>query len=123
MRNRWQFGIITLLVVLTATLSLAQWRGGGGRRGRGNNPGGGDHGIVYTEPPDRVPVDVDTVRTAREIASHSTGTPNWTNPPGFEKDVFTFTRIIYRRAPDSATVSSTSSFWGWITDFPDSDLN
>src|ERR1051326_6928510 len=121
MRNRWQFGIITLLVVLTATLSLAQWRGGGGRRGRGNNPGGGDHGIVYTEPPDRVPVDVDTVRTARETASHSTGTPNWTNPPGFEKDVFTFTRIIYKHA--SGGRGFRGGWMGWVNDYPDSDLN
>src|ERR1051325_12093178 len=33
-------------------------------------------------------VDEDVVKTAREVASHSTGTPEWTNPKGFEKDVF-----------------------------------
>ena len=60
----------------------------------------------------------DTVKTAREIASHSTGTPNWTNEVGFEKDVFTFVRIIRDWSPyDSPSAGS------WITDFPDSDLN
>src|SRR5262245_11232904 len=33
-------------------------------------------------------IDEDTVRSARETASHSTGTPEWKNPRGFEKDVF-----------------------------------
>jgi len=55
-------------------------------------------------------------RTAREVESHSTGTPNWTNPLGFERDVFTFARIRYDRG----------GRWGrggWATDLPDSDLN
>ena len=56
------------------------------------------------------------VRTAREIESHSTGTPNWTNPPGFEKDTFTFTRIRY-------TQGGRGGRGGWATDVPDSDLN
>src|SRR5205807_10458824 len=83
--------------------------------------GGGDTGIVYTE--GRVPVNADKVRTAREIASHSTDTPTWTNDCGFEKDVFTFVRVIYRRASNGSGISTTSSPLGWITDFPDSDLN
>ncbi|MBU6398736.1 MAG: DUF4159 domain-containing protein [Verrucomicrobia bacterium] len=63
-------------------------------------------------------VNENTVQTAREIAEHSTETPNWTNTPGFGKDVFTFVRIIRDRNPyDSPTAGS------WITDFPDSDLN
>jgi hypothetical protein len=37
----------------------------------------------------------ENTRTAREVASHSTGTPEWSNRPGFEKDVFTFARIRY----------------------------
>src|SRR6185436_9997739 len=94
-------------------------RGGGYRYWRG--VGGGDTGTVYTE--DNVPVDADTVRTAREIPSHSTGTPTWTNTPGFERDVFTFARVIYRRADNSSGISYSSSPMGWITDFPDSDLN
>jgi hypothetical protein len=55
------------------------------------------------------------VRTAREIPSHSTGTPTWTNAPGFEKDVFTFVRVRYDRAFRMGG--------GWATDLPDSDLN
>ena len=62
-----KFGLIFLLLPLAAGIVLAQRRGGW--RGWG---GGGDSGIVSTE--GRVPVDVDTVRTAREIATHSTDT-------------------------------------------------
>jgi len=110
-----QWGLVVLVLFLASGISLAQrWQ----RRGWG---GGGDTGITYTE--ENIPVNVDTVRTAREIAQHSTETPNWTNAPGFEKDVFTFVRIIYRRAPNGSGISITSSPMGWITDFPDSDLN
>lgn len=104
-------GLIILILVLALAVSLAQ-RWGGGRRGGGD----GDTGIAYTE--GGVAVDVDKVRTAREIASHSTGTPEWTNAPGFDKDVFTFVRII--RARDQLGPRTAGS---WITDFPDSDLN
>ena len=76
--------------------------------------------MVQTEGRDWV--NEDTVRTARETASHSTGTPDWTNAPGFEKDVFTFTRIKYKYGK-GPRVSGSSSPWGWITDYPDSDLN
>jgi len=58
------------------------------------------------------------VRTAREVPTHSTEFPRWTNAPGFEKDVFTFVRIRYhrdRRGPYRAGYC--------FTDFPDSDLN
>jgi hypothetical protein len=113
MKKAW---LILLITTLTLSVALGQRYG----RWRRSN-GGGDTGIVYTE--GRVPVDVDTVRTARETSSGSTGTPNWTNPPGFQKDVFTFVRLIYRRAPDSSGISYTSSAKGWITDYPDSDLN
>src|SRR5271155_998996 len=92
---------ILLILALAFSAALAQWHH------RGNNPGGGDTGYVYTE--EGVRVNADTVRTARETASHSTGTPEWTNTPGFEKDVFTFARIIYRRAPDWSGISVTSS--------------
>src|SRR3974377_1747167 len=106
-----RIGLITLVLALALAVGLRERRGGG-RWGRG----GGDTGIAYTE--GGVPVDVDTVRTAREIASHSTGTPEWTNAPGFEKDVFTFVRIIRARDPYGARTAGS-----WITDFPDSDLN
>src|SRR3954463_7719627 len=60
----------------------------------------------------------ESMRTAREMESHSTGTPEWKNPPAFKKDVFTFVRIKYTRGRRG---------WGsaghWITDAPDSDLN
>ena len=57
------------------------------------------------------------IRTARELPSDSTGTPLWTNAPGFEQDVFTFARIHYSRG------SSRYGWGGWRTDCPDSDLN
>ena len=58
----------------------------------------------------------DSARTAREVPSHSTGTPNWTNPSAFKGDVFTFVRVKRQRGPGT---------WGgaWTTDAPDSDLN
>lgn len=70
-------------------------------------------------------IDEDVVKTAREVASHSTGTPNWTNPVPFQKDVFTFARAIFKVGP---TLSPTPSFHrgrrlGWWVDFPDADLN
>src|SRR5262245_39164955 len=40
-------------------------------------------------------VNEDELQTARETDTHSTGTPTWTNAPGFERDVFTFTRVIF----------------------------
>src|SRR6185436_712107 len=58
------------------------------------------------------------VRTAREVPTHSVEFPSWTNALGFEKDVFTFARVKYKRRP-----------YGWrsggycFTDFPDSDLD
>jgi hypothetical protein len=96
---------VTIAVLPTAFCVAQRWR----------NYASPD-GIIYTE--GGVPVNEYTVKTAREIASHSTGTPNWTNAPGFEKDVFAFVRIVRDRNPnDSFTAGS------WITDFPDSDLN
>ncbi len=111
--------LLSAMTLLVAGIALAQNWGGPRRRIENIGP------IVYTEPPDTVAVNEDTVRTARETATHSTGTPEWTNTPGFEKDVFTFARIIYKFAPDGSSplVSITSSPWGWITDYPDSDLN
>ena len=59
----------------------------------------------------------DTARTAREVDSHSTGTPNWTNQTGFARDSFSFCRIRYSDNPNGASGGT------WLTDFPDSDLN
>src|SRR5438046_2518233 len=99
--NRFKLIMIISLLAIGAVLGQRF----GGRRSYG---GGGDTGIIETE--GRIQVDVDTVRTAREIASHSTGTPEWTNTPGFEKDVFTFVRVIYRHG-----AYRSGSGWGWIT--------
>ena len=101
-------GAVGLLVV---SVCFAQRRNGG--RGRGRFWGEAD-GTTYTEGGEMV--DERTVQTAREIASHSSGTPVWTNAPDFSSDVFTFTRIIRDRVPYSSGGS-------WVTDFPDSDLN
>lgn len=78
-------------------------------------------------------IDEDTVRTARETASHSTGTPPWSNPRGFEQDVFTFARVIFRSVSGGSGgrgFSGGGGFdggrrgWsGWVNDYPDSDLN
>jgi len=88
------------LVLFAETLSAQPWRGWGGGE--------------YYRP------EYERCRTAREVVSHSTETPTWTNAPGFEKDVFTFTRI--RRAQGSYGYSSRR-VGTWWTDFPDSDLN
>lgn len=106
-----KFALITLALGVVFCAVLAQPRRFGGRFGNGN--------MVRTEGGEWV--DQTTVRTAREIASHSTGTPEWTNAPGFEKDVFTFVRIIRDRDNDGRRSSPTAG--NWITDFPDSDLN
>jgi hypothetical protein len=100
--------LLGTVAVLAAGVCTAQnW----GRRNRFGNGG-----MVRTE--GGVWVDENKVRTAREIASHSTGTPEWTNAPAFAKDVFTFVRIIRDRDPYGSPTSGD-----WITDFPDSDLN
>lgn len=68
-------------------------------------------------------IDQDLVRTAREVASHSTGTPNWENPRGFEQDVFTFARAIFKVGPNTAPGYGRGRRLGWWVDFPDADLN
>ena len=98
--------LIILLLLVTVSAGFAQFR----RRRSYDGP------IVYTEGGQAV--DERTVKTAREIASHSTDTPEWKNPPGFERDVFTFVRLIRDRDPDGSPTAGS-----WITDFPDSDLN
>jgi hypothetical protein len=58
-------------------------------------------------------------RTARELGTRSTGTPEWENPRRFEADVFTFARLRY----DTAPRPPGSRRGGWSTDLPDADLN
>lgn len=71
--------------------------------------GGGGEGSIPEDAP---------LRTAREAPSHSAETPVWTNKPSFQRDVFTFARVRYRRDP-----SNWSRAGYCFTDFPDSDLN
>src|SRR5690349_4213651 len=111
MLNRKIIAAYSILLVAGVAALGQRW----GRRGWG---GDDFTSPTWTEGGDTV--DPDTVRTAREIASHSSGTPMWTNPPAFIHDAFTFVRVIYRRNPDPELSGSAGH---WITDFPDSDLN
>ncbi len=99
---------VSLLVtvpLLCATVLLAQ---------RYPGWGGGEASIPEDAP----------IRTAREVESHSTDTPRWTNAPGLEKDVFTFVRVRYHRHPYERRYGRGGRGPGYcFTDFPDSDLN
>ncbi len=88
-----------LASIFAAAVGVAQWGGRGGFGGESYIP--------------------DDARTAREVASHSTGTPIWTNPRGFEKDVFTFVRV--KRGSRGGGYGRGGR--SWTTDAPDSDLN
>jgi hypothetical protein len=76
-------------------------------------------------------VNENTVRTARETVSHSMTLPEWTNPRGFAKDVFTFTRVIFWSDPSRLAergLGGGRGFGGfgrlgWVIDYPDADLN
>ena len=92
-------GLILLFFALALGAVLAQRRGQGGYRGFG-----GESWIS------------EDTKTAREVPTHSTGTPVWTNAAGFEKDAWTFVRIKRDRSP-------YSTGGAWTTDAPDSDLN
>jgi hypothetical protein len=61
-------------------------------------------------------------RTARELPSHSTETPTWTNAPAFQKDVFTFVRLKYS-VNGKYGYGHTRPDDRWLIDAPDSDLN
>lgn len=104
-RQALRYALLLLLVVV-ANVVFAQRRGGfGGGRGYG---GWRERFESYDNP--------------RQISQHGYDedgelreTPNWTNTPGFEKDVFTFARI-----------KRSGGGWSggpWSTDTPDSDLN
>jgi hypothetical protein len=107
MKNlRWT---LVILLLVAATVAVAQRRRGGRGYGWGGDTGDGEWG----EGGSWISHDA---KTAREVVTHSTGTPNWTNAAGFEKDVFTFVRVRRDRNPMSTGGS-------WLTDTPDSDLN
>jgi hypothetical protein len=109
MRPRKSF-FFAAVAVLFVVVCAAQFRGR-----RGGWGGSGEGPIHYTE--GNVLVDERTMQTAREVASHSTDVPMWTNAAGFEKDAFTFCRVLFRNGPYGGSRGTC------ITDFPDSDLN
>jgi hypothetical protein len=85
--------LLTATVVISGVFAQNRFRDGG--RYRGN---------------------FESARTPREIPQHGGyETPYWTNATGFEKDTFTFVRIIRQ--------SGGYSGGSWETDAPDSDLN
>lgn len=97
MNTRTRLILLALLLALTAGVVMAQ------RRGRSSmNP---------------------NVQTAREAEQNSVQTPNWENPEGFKKDVFTFCRIKY----GTHNRRTSNGYWfgsgRWAIDFPDADLN
>jgi hypothetical protein len=93
--------LLALAIALVAGAGLAQrFRGGGRFRG-----------------------DYDTIRTAREVPSGSTGTPVWEYPAAFQADVFTFCRIRYESGNFGRGFGRRGGWGGWTTDLPDSDLN
>lgn len=102
--------LVSTGAILVAAIGVAQYRSPGGRGSWRSDDGP----IVRTEGGQWV--NEDTVRTARETIPQVSDTPNWTNAPGFEKDAFTFARIIFRSPGRPAVM-------GWINDYPDSDLN
>jgi hypothetical protein len=115
-----------LVIGICAAQNFSGGFGGfGGRgfgRGRGYRGWGSpDAPLITTEGGDTV--NEDTVRTARETAYHSTETPDWTNSPGFARDVFTFARILYRWNSTNPRAARTPGMLRWINDYPDADLN
>jgi hypothetical protein len=98
--------LVLVLTLLAACASLAQAQRRSGRT-RGGFGGG------------RSPFSTEELGKARDMESGSTGTPNWTNPAGFERDVFTFARARY----GSGYGYGYGRVGGWLTDAPDSDLN
>jgi hypothetical protein len=110
---------ILLLPTLIAGLCLAQRSPRLRPMDQSGTPGSGhfvriEGGLVVNE---------DEIRTAREVGSHSTGTPNWTNAPGFEADVFTFTRLIFHNDSGPGFGRARFRWLGWWVDYPDADLN
>src|SRR5262245_53634393 len=103
--------LLGIFLMLGVGICLGQYRRGGRRFWSGENNGP----IIQTEGGEMV--NEDTVRTARETAPHSFDLPPWTNTPAFEKDVFTFTRILFQSSSDRAP------WLGWVNDYPDGDLN
>lgn len=107
MRAWRKCSVIFAAVALFTGFCVAQWW----------EYGDEDRRVHFTE--GNVRVDEDTMSTAREVATHSSDVPLWTNAPGFEQDAFTFCRTVF----NSASGRGRRSRGTWITDFPDSDMN
>src|SRR5262245_5602054 len=110
---------ILMPLTLVAGVCLAQFRPRPGADPLARMPDSGhfvriEGGLVVNE---------DEIQTAREVGSHSSGTPNWTNAPAFEQDVFTFTRLIFQSDSRPRPGRSWFRWLGWWVDFPDADLN
>ncbi len=102
--------VALIAAALAAGAGLAQYYQAGGSGSYSRLEGGG-----Y--------VNVDTVKTARETLSHSITLPAWTNPEGFERDVFTFTRVIFNSDKRFGEGIGRGRTLGWWVDYPDADLN
>lgn len=103
--------------VLTAGICLAQFQPRSGSSPRSSESG------RFIRIEGGAVIDEDTVRTARETGFHSTDTPAWTNPPGFERDVFTFARVIFQSDAAASPRAGIGRRLGWWVDYPDADLN
>jgi len=108
---------ILLTALLFAGICLAQFRGE-----FSSVPRGGDSG-KWIRIEGGTLINEDTVRTARETASHSTGLPIWTNSVGFDRDVFTFARVIFQSDSAPGPGRGFGRRLGWWVDYPDADLN
>lgn len=104
-------------MVVAAGVCLAQWQ----PRPTSRPPRSGPGRLIRIE--GGAVIDEDAVRTARETVSHSTDTPNWTNAPGFERDVFTFCRLQFQSDTSRGSGGGFSRQLGWWVDYPDADLN
>ena len=104
-----------VVAVLTGATCLAQFRP------RAEPTGAGSGHYIRIE--GGQVVNEDELRTARETASHSTGTPEWANAPEFEKDVFTFARVIFQSDRGGGFGGRFGRYLGWWVDYPDADLN
>jgi len=117
MMTRRTSSLLLTTAILTTGIGLAQFQprsgSGGHRAGTGK--------LIRIE--GGAVIDEDSVRTARETVSHSADTPQWTNAPGFEQDVFTFARVIFQSDGTAGSRRGFGPRLGWWVDYPDADLN
>ena len=107
----------SVAMILAAGLGYAQLRPRSGL----DSPSATSGNLVRLE--GGLVVNEDELRTARETDTHSSGTPNWTNAPGFGQDGFTFARVIFKSDPRPPSSRGRLRWLGWWVDYPDADLN